>query len=117
MFNEAEVDIYIDKILRSLKKIGPRLVMVFGSYSKGEINENSDLDLLIVLDKDEVPKSYDEKIEMKLEIRRILRDINRRIAIDLLVYTLPEYEEFMKSDSSFSKEIIETGKVLCEKTS
>ncbi len=110
-------DIYINQILKSLKKINPRVIIIFGSYARGTNDEESDLDLLIVLDEDKIPVSYDEKIEMKLNIRRAIREINKKIAIDLLVYTTPEYEEFIKSGSSFSKEIKETGKVLYEKAS
>jgi len=81
------------------------------------LTRDSDLDLLVVLDVDRVPHNYDEKIKMKLAVRRAIRDINKEVAIDLLIYTIPEYEEFIKSDSSFSKEIKETGKIIYEKTS
>ena len=47
----------IKKILRELKKgltelYGPRLkaVYLFGSYARGDYNQNSDLDVMIVLD-------------------------------------------------------------------
>lgn len=117
MLKNAKINRCLEQILKSLKKMGPKMIMVFGSYSKGELDEDSDLDLLIVLNEREVPKTYDEKIEMKLRIRKSIREINKKIAIDLLVYTLPEYEEFVKGNSSFSKEIIETGRILYEKTS
>ncbi len=117
MANETKFDKYLTRILKALKKIDPRIIIVFGSYSKGTIDEDSDLDLLVVLNSNRVPKDYDEKLEMKLQIRKLIRNINKKIAIDLLVYTIPEYEEFIKCSSSLSKEIMETGKILYEKAS
>jgi len=117
MDRKENFDVYLKQILKSLKRINPKIVIVFGSYINGRIDEDSDIDLLIVLDEKKVPKSYDEKLDMKLKIRKLIRGINRKIAIDLLVYTIPEYEEFMKSGSSFSREIRETGKILYEKAS
>ena len=117
MNKQREYEKYIIEILKALRKIQPKIVMVFGSYINKTLNENSDLDLLIVLDENRIPASYDEKIEMKLKIRKAIREINRKVAIDILVFTLHEYEEFMRSESSFSKEIRETGKVVYEKAS
>lgn len=117
MPKNTDFNSYLDQILQSLQAIDPKMIMVFGSYSKGDMNEDSDLDLLVVLNEKEIPQTYDDKIEMKLRIRKMIREINKKIAIDLLVYTLPEYEEFIKSNSSFSREVVETGKILYEKTS
>jgi len=108
---------YVRKILEKLKAINPKTVIIFDSYASNDLTRDSDLDFLVVLDVDRVPHNYDEKIKMKLEVRRAIRDINKEVAVDLLIYTIPEYEEFIKSDSSFSKEIKETGKIIYEKTS
>ncbi len=108
---------YLNQILQSLIKLKPKMVMIFGSYASDSYDEESDLDLLIVLDENKIPKNYDEKLEMKLRIRRAIREINKKIAIDLLVYTMPEYKEFIESGSAFSREIKRSGRVLYEKAS
>ncbi|RKX81688.1 MAG: hypothetical protein DRP57_11545 [Spirochaetes bacterium] len=108
---------YLDKIIKKIEAVDPRIVIIFGSYIKNKLSEDSDLDLLVVLDIDRIPSSYDEKIKMKLKVRKSISEINRNVAIDLLVYTIPEYEELIKSDSSFSKELKETGKIIYEKAS
>lgn len=41
-----------EKIIRLLRPIGPRKIGVFGSFSRGDNNQNSDLDILIYLDKE-----------------------------------------------------------------
>jgi len=108
---------YIDDIMEKLTKINIYKVILFGSYANGAINEESDIDLLIVLDDNTLPNSYDEWLEIKMKIRRLLRDINKKVAIDLLVYTKPQYKMIIQDMNSFQKEIHETGKILYEKAS
>ena len=92
-------------------------VILFGSYANDKADEESDIDLLIVLDENTLPKKYDEWLEIKMRVRRILREINKKVAIDLLVYTRPQYELLRKEMNSFQKEIHESGKILYEKAS
>ncbi len=56
-------------------------------------------------------------MKLKLDIRRSLRKINRKVAIDLLVYTKKEIEKMTEEKGSFFKEILDTGKKLYEKAS
>jgi len=112
--NCEKINSYVQQILYAIKSIDPKIVILFGSIAKGNVEEDSDIDLLVVLNEKDIPLNYDEKLEMKLKIRQLIRKVNKKVSIDLLVYTLPEYEEFIKNRSSFSKEILETGKVLYE---
>ena len=50
MDKKKEYKEYINDILKKLKSINPKIVMVFGSYTNRKLTEDSDLDLLIVLD-------------------------------------------------------------------
>lgn len=108
---------YLPKILEKLKTLRPKKVILFGSCFKKETTLDSDIDLLIVLDINKIPSSYDEKLEIKLKVRRVLRDINQKVPLDILVFTIPEYEIFVKSDSSFAKELRHNGRIVYEKTS
>ena len=45
-------------------------IILFRSVSTGNYDEESEIDLLIILDIDEIPESYEEKMELKLNIRR-----------------------------------------------
>ncbi len=110
-------DVYINEILSSLSPLNLKKVLLFGSYATGSQNEDSDIDLLVVLDENYIPDSYDDWLEIKMQVRRLLRDINNNVGIDLLVYTSPQYEIIQKNMNSFQKEIHETGKVLYEKAS
>ncbi len=117
MEREKKYSDYLNRILFELKTINAKLIIVFGSFAGNNLTHDSDLDLLVVLDEDKIPASYDEKLEMKLRVRKAIRKINKEIAIDLLVYTIPEYKAFIESKSSFSKELKETGKIVYEKAS
>jgi predicted nucleotidyltransferase len=48
------------------------------SYAKGNATENGDIDLMVILDNNDVSKTY------------LVREINYRIALDILVYSKEE---------------------------
>lgn len=108
---------YIDEIMEKLVALDVYKVILFGSYANDTEDEESDIDLLIVLDENTLPKNYDEWLEIKMRVRRLLREINKKVALDLLVYTRPQYESIKKEMNSFQLEIHETGKILYEKAS
>jgi predicted nucleotidyltransferase len=87
----------------------PLKVILFGSRGRGELNEGSDVDLIVVLDKDGIPSTFKEKTENFLEINRLLRDLNKRMAMDLVVMTRTQWERFVEMDSGFSREVQEKG--------
>jgi len=105
----------LQKLLSALKGEKIHKIIVFGSVANGHIHEDSDLDLLIVLDTDYLPTTYEERMEYRLQIQRKVRDVRKRIPVDLLIYTRPEYEMITEDMSSFMKEIHESGKVINEK--
>lgn len=111
------IDDQINELVNKLVELDPVKIIAFGSYASGEMHEDSDVDLLIVLNIDTIPQTYEEKMNLKVEIRKAIREINRKIPIDIIVYTLPEYKEILKNMGSFIKEIHKTGKLLYEKAS
>ena len=112
-----ELESYLPDLISSLIGLDPVKIIVFGSYVNGDLHEDSDLDLLIVLNKNYIPKTYEEKMELKAAVRKTIRKINQKVPIDLLVYTIPEYNEIIKDMGSFLKEIHQTGKIIYEKAS
>jgi predicted nucleotidyltransferase len=107
-------NIYIKQITENLKVINPYLVLLFGSYAYGTPHEDSDIDLLVVTNDNFIPKNFAEKNKIHLTVSRKIRSINEKIAIDLLVYTVPMYKKFLELNSSFAREIIQKGKILYE---
>ena len=104
----------IQQIRKELIGLKPNLILLFGSYAYGTPQEDSDIDLLVVTNDRFIPKNFKEKNDIYLRVSRKLRPINFQIGIDLLVYTIPMYKEFIKQNSSFAQEIVEKGKVLYE---
>jgi len=91
-----------------IKKVSPKKLhklILFGSYAYGDPSEASDIDLLVVLNSDEMPRNYREKSSNYLEINRLLRDINKKVSMDLMVMTKAQWEKFIELNSGFSREI------------
>lgn len=102
----------IHNIALSLSSIKPFKVILFGSFAYGEPDSDSDIDLMVVLNKKGFPASYNERMENHRIVRRILRDINKNTALDIIVYTIDEWNLFLETGSSFSKLIVEKGKAI-----
>jgi len=105
----------IDEMTERLKDLKPRKVILFGSYARGNPTEDSDLDVLVVLDSDERSKTFDEFIKRGRPVSVAVREIRKKVAMDLIVYTLAEFEYLRKQKDFFVEEIVETGKILYER--
>jgi predicted nucleotidyltransferase len=87
----------------------PEKVIVYGSCARGGADQDSDIDLIVVLDSESVPQTYQERMPNRLVVRRALDALNRDYALDVLVYTSPEWRRFQEMDSAFSREIVSQG--------
>lgn len=54
-------------VARVVREFAPVQVILFGSYARGEAGRDSDVDLLVVLDR------FDDRREAEIAIRRALR--------------------------------------------
>jgi hypothetical protein len=72
--------------------------------------------MVVILDNDDVAKNYEERLQKKLYINRLVRNINYKIALDILVYSREEYKIVKSHGNYFIDEIEKTGKTLYEKT-
>lgn len=94
----------IKAIAKRLKEqYGAKEVILFGSYAKGNPHEDSDIDLLIISD------SKERFFERQATVRRLLRDLKKRIPVSPVVLTPEELEERKKHEDQFISEILETG--------
>ena len=105
---------YIPLILKRLEKINPYKIILYGSYAYGEPNAASDIDLLVVTNSDDLPRTYREKSDLYLKTASLIRDLQRQISIDLIVHTKAMFQKFIKLGSLFSQEIVRKGIVLYE---
>jgi len=103
---------FIEEIKNRLKVLNPIKIILFGSNAYGSADVDSDIDLIVVLNKEKVANSFKEKMADIIAVRKLLSDINRQVALDVLVYSKREWQTFLDSQSSFSKEILEKGITL-----
>ncbi len=103
--------IILAEVLERLKSYDPDRVILFGSGARGEVNEESDLDLLII------KKTKTPPLRRMREATRICRgDVpTTTIGIDCLVYTPSEIQDRLKLGDPFITEIMAQGKVIYER--
>ncbi|MDR1812419.1 MAG: nucleotidyltransferase domain-containing protein [Candidatus Fibromonas sp.] len=102
----------VKEMTERLKEVKPYKVILFGSYARGNPTEDSDLDVMVILDSNDFVRNFAEKMERKMRISKILLEINYQIAMDIFVYSKIEFEYLKEKNNFFIREIEETGKVL-----
>ena len=100
---EINIKKELDEIITIIRKTNPEKIYLFGSRASGESNEQSDIDLIIVAPSDERP------LDRRMELRRMLIEYDRRIGLDLLVYTPDEFNMLAKEPSSFIFSVVKQG--------
>jgi predicted nucleotidyltransferase len=105
---------YIEQLKTNLKAIDPYMVLLFGSYAYGNPDEDSDLDLFVVLNDYSMPATFSEKQQLYLKVSQLTRPIAKQIPLDLVVFTIPMFEQFKHANTNFSEEILTKGIVIYE---
>jgi predicted nucleotidyltransferase len=109
------IDNVLNQLVERLKAADPYRIILFGSYAKGTAVHDSDIDLMVILDNDFVPKSCAEKLERNFGVHELVLDINYEYAMDLKIYSRAEFQNRKYAGSFFIKEIEKTGKIIYEK--
>ncbi|MDR1379888.1 MAG: nucleotidyltransferase domain-containing protein [Tannerella sp.] len=110
-----EADEILDELIGCLKASDPYKIILFGSYADGKASEDSDMDIMVVLDNNNIAKTYGERMAKKLYIRKLVRNINYKMALDILVYSKAELKMMKDYGNFFIDEIEKTGKIIYEK--
>jgi len=87
------------------REFGAERVILFGSYARGPVSEDSDVDLLVI-----APfkgRSVDKSVEIRMKLRPAF-------PMDLLVRTPEKVRQRIEMGDDFIREILEEGKVLYE---
>lgn len=87
------------------REFGAHKVILFGSHAHGEVTEDSDVDLLVILPFE--GRSVDQSVKIRLQLRP-------RFPVDLVVRTPEAVRERLEMGDDFIREILEEGKVLYE---
>ncbi len=99
----SEVEMLLPEMTRRLvAEFDPCQIYLFGSHAWGQPNEDSDVDLFVI-----VPDSDESSRERGLRARTCLKDL--RIAKDVLVKTQAEVDWASRVYASLESEILECG--------
>ena len=89
--------------------VQPKQIYLFGSYANGTANSESDLDLLVIVNKSELPKR--KRVE---PIYLSLLKNKKMVNTDILVRTESEIEEWKNVSQAFLTSILPTAKLIYE---
>ncbi|MBI3797472.1 MAG: nucleotidyltransferase domain-containing protein [Deltaproteobacteria bacterium] len=90
---------------RLVVEFQPEEIILFGSHAWGTPNQDSDVDLLVI-----VSQSDEKPIQRAIRAYRCLSGLN--VPKDILVKTRAEVERFRHVHASLECQILERGKVL-----
>ena len=101
LFDYAKVDEAISRIVDATH---PRMIVVFGSVSRHEAEDGSDLDLLLVFD--------DVESERDLYATIARQFVGLGLPFDLVVMSYADFLRYKDNEYSFTHEIVTTGRVV-----
>ncbi|MEB3119900.1 MAG: nucleotidyltransferase domain-containing protein [Snowella sp.] len=98
-------DLLTQIVQRLVESLHPEQIILFGSHAYGEPNEDSDVDLLVI-----VSESNEPRYRRSPKAYRALRGIS--IPTDVIVMTREEVKKKVNVRSSLISRVIHGGKVL-----
>jgi len=102
----------ISKIVQCLMGLNVYKIILFGSYAKGTATEDSDIDLVVILDTEEFAKTLSDRLYRKRPLNKSIREIRKDFAVDIVVYSRGEYNYLKSKNDFFVQELEKTGKEL-----
>ena len=98
----------IERVAREIaEKFDPEKIILFGSYAYGTPSDDSDVDLLVVMETEDDPITASVRIRMA---------VDAHFPMDLLVRSPEELQYRIPLNDWFLKELTEKGEVLYERT-
>jgi predicted nucleotidyltransferase len=105
MISQKEINQVVSAIVNNYE---PEKIILFGSQVNGTATENSDLDLFLV------KKTTLPRYKRGSEVRKFLYGMG--IPMDIVVYTPEEIEKSENTKFSFIYEVLNTGKLIYERS-
>jgi predicted nucleotidyltransferase len=87
-----------------VKELNPQAIILFGSFAKEDINEGSDVDIVVIAD-------FKEPF---LERIKLLLDLNDKLKLPLepIGYTPEEFSKMKDEGSRFIQTVLDSGKII-----
>jgi predicted nucleotidyltransferase len=96
-----------EKVVQCLKKYNPEKIIVFGSYSRGDLDEYSDLDFVVI------KKTKKRFLRRLIEVAKLID--NNLGDVDVFVYTPEEFRRMIEWENPFIENVLNEGRVIYEK--
>lgn len=97
----------VRRLVASLAPYAPDRIYLFGSWARGEADDLSDLDVVLIKS---TPAPFMERL---LEVARLLPpEVG---PVDILVYTPEEFAAMVEAGNPFAEMILEEGVVIYER--
>jgi len=98
-----QIEEYCHEIVRQLD---PELVVLFGSFATGDINEGSDIDIMVVA---AFQVSFLDRIKLLLDLNHF------GLPIEPIGYTGEEFQRMRQRETPFITEVMRKGRILYQK--
>jgi len=109
MFRKVSINLITEAAQRVVSKVHPEQIILFGSYAYGKPNIDSDVDLLLVINKGS-----------RKERQSVLRNASdaldpRPFPIDIVVRSKSEIKSRIKQGDFFLQDVMKHGRILYER--
>jgi predicted nucleotidyltransferase len=92
----------VKRVIECIKKYKPEKIILFGSYVRGESDEYSDLDFVVV------KKTKRRFLERLIEVAKLIHnDLGK---VDVFVYTPEEFQQMLEDKNPFLVKVMKEGK-------
>ncbi|NOY52989.1 MAG: nucleotidyltransferase domain-containing protein [Deltaproteobacteria bacterium] len=105
---ETGKEIINDIVQRIVRQFRPEKIILFGSYAKGDVNPDSDVDLLVILPIEGSRRRKTVEIDLAL--------VGVELPVDLIVVTPEEVEKYRNKIGTIIRPAMNEGEVLYERT-
>ncbi|PKB72802.1 MAG: hypothetical protein BZY75_05230 [SAR202 cluster bacterium Io17-Chloro-G7] len=95
----------VGRVVVSLMAYEPEKIILFGSVARGDDDEYSDVDLIIV------KETETRFIQRQVDATNL---VPRDISVDIFVYTPKEFQKMIEDNSPFIERVLADGIILYE---
>ena len=94
----------VQKVVDCLKRCDPEQIIIFGSCARGDADEQSDVDVVVI------KQTQARFLDRLLEVAKLLdNDLGK---VDVFVYTREEFEEMRRRENPFIEKVVTEGRVV-----
>ena len=96
----------VDQLVKDLLPYGPEKIILFGSAARGDTDEYSDIDAIVI-------KGTDQRFVQRLVEAGSY--VSSAVNVDIFVYTPDEFETMIEEETPFIQSALRDGRVVYEK--